>query len=53
MMQFVPSEPLAKILAQNNNSLLQYLKQCHGGVDAELPVSVLDTYLRSVGKIHV
>ncbi|KAJ3023312.1 Phosphatidylinositol (PI) 3-kinase [Thoreauomyces humboldtii] len=50
MVQFVPSLPLATILAQYNNSLLAYLREFNrieGSKPATVPAGVMDTYVRS------
>ena len=54
LVQFVESKPLAAILNEHQNSILEYLKQTHPdngpdsvyGVDAQ----VMETYIRSCGR---
>ncbi|KAJ3222579.1 Phosphatidylinositol (PI) 3-kinase [Clydaea vesicula] len=43
MVQFVDAYPLAKILSENNGSLLNYLKDCNNGNED----TFMDTYIRS------
>ncbi|KAJ3389977.1 Phosphatidylinositol (PI) 3-kinase [Lobulomyces angularis] len=45
MVQFVDAYPLAKILSENNGSLLNYLKDCNNGNED----TFMDTYIRSCG----
>ncbi|KAJ3327007.1 Phosphatidylinositol (PI) 3-kinase [Blyttiomyces sp. JEL0837] len=49
MVQFIPSLPLATILADNSNSLISYLRKYHQD-DSQpngLPVTIVDNYVKS------
>ena len=50
-MQFIPSQPIATILAENSNSLIAYMKAAHPNCQ-DIPSRVLDTYIRSTCNIN-
>ncbi|KAJ3291967.1 Phosphatidylinositol (PI) 3-kinase [Borealophlyctis nickersoniae] len=54
MVQFIPSAPLATILAEHGNSLLNYLKEYSGATASRggtttggIPNAIMDNYIRS------
>ncbi|KAJ1676804.1 Phosphatidylinositol (PI) 3-kinase, partial [Spiromyces aspiralis] len=49
MSQYIPSHPLASILAENNSSIISYFRKVNPSLDDPFGVapSVIDTYLRS------
>jgi phosphatidylinositol 3-kinase len=53
MVQYIPSLPLASILAEYGNSLTAYLREHNqdsgSAATGTLPSQVMDTYLRSCG----
>jgi phosphatidylinositol 3-kinase len=56
LVQFVNAMPLATILAENENSLLNYLRKHNSSSSANHPYGihpqVMDTYVKSCGKSH-
>ncbi|KAJ1557109.1 Phosphatidylinositol (PI) 3-kinase, partial [Nowakowskiella sp. JEL0078] len=64
MVQFMPSQPLAAILAQYNNSLTNFLRESHSAVPENtgpagllqpyrIPSHVMDTYVKSCAGYSV
>lgn len=50
MVQFVPSEPIATVLADYNHSITAYLRKGVSDSSASsIPVNITDNYIRSTG----
>ncbi|KAI9341366.1 kinase-like domain-containing protein [Obelidium mucronatum] len=47
MVQFIQSSPLATILSEFGNSLTAFLKDSNGDESGGIPLSVMDTYVKS------
>ena len=54
MVQFVPSEPIAAVLADFNHSITAYLRKGSSDPSANsIPVNIMDNYIRSTGMTFV